>query len=153
VALRGPEGDTGWAMSQENVEIVRTLFEAFRRQQGRLRQGDIPFGEPYAEDVELDASALQLPDFGTGVYHGREGARRFWMDWLSAWDNVHFEYELVDAGENVVALVDQGMQGSEGIDIVFGEYAQVWGFANGQIVRWRIYLSQSEALEAVGVRE
>jgi hypothetical protein len=92
-------------MSQKNVEAVRTLFDAFSRIQGRLRRGQIPFGEPFAEDVELDVSILQLPDVGSGIYHGREGARRLWMDWLSAWEDVHFEYELVDAGENVVALL------------------------------------------------
>jgi hypothetical protein len=140
-------------MSQENVEVVRTLFEAFPRVQEHLRHGDVPFGEPYAEDVELDLSDVRLPDVGAGVYHGWEGARRMWMDWLSAWDNVHFEYELVDAGENVVALIDQGMRGSEGIDIVLGKHAQVWGFANGRIVGWKIYLSQLEALEAAGMRE
>ena len=30
--------------------------------------------------------------------------RRFWMAWLSAWDDVSFDFELYEAGDIVLAL-------------------------------------------------
>ena len=35
------------------------------------------------------------------VYRGIEGVRQFWREWLSAWETVQFEYELIDAGNRV----------------------------------------------------
>ena len=73
---------------------------------------------------------------------------------VSAWETLQFEYELVDAGERVVLLLDQRMRGrSTGIDVPMGNYAHVATFRNGLVVHWKFYASQSEALEAVGLSE
>ena len=102
-------------------------------------------------EIEWDASVFEGPDI-SGVYRGKEAVRRFWREWLAAWEIVQFEYELVDAGDRVVLLLDQGMRGrSSGIEIHFGQYAQVATFRDGLMVHWKLYLSQSEALEAVGL--
>ena len=83
-----------------------------------------------------------------------EGVRQFWRDWLAAWETVQFEYELVDAGDRVVALIDQRMRGrSTGIEVPFGKYAHVYTFGDGLIVHWKLYMSQAEALEAAGLSE
>lgn len=101
-------------------------------------------------DIEWDAPEGLLPDIG-GVYRGKEAVRRFWREWLAAWEIVEFEYELVDAGDRVVALIDQRMRGrSTGIEVPFGKYAHVLTFRAALIVHWKVYMSQSEALEAVG---
>jgi hypothetical protein len=53
-----------------------------------------------------------------------------------------------------VALIDQRMRGrSTGIEVPLGKYARVSTFRDGLIVRWKLYLSQSEALEGVGLSE
>jgi hypothetical protein len=76
-----------------------------------------------------------------------------WDEWLAAWDTVEFDYELVDAGERVVVLIDQRMRGrSTGIEVVRGKYAQVATYEDGLIVRWKFYDSQAKALEAAGLR-
>ena len=137
-------------MSEDNVEIVRRIFENFPAVQDRLRSGDLPIGEPFAEDVEWDASDLNLPDLGDGHLRGREAVRRFWATWLSAWGNVGFEYELRGAGGHVVALIDQWMSGTE-IDLPFGSYAQLWTFKDGEVIRWTFYREQDEALKAAGL--
>jgi hypothetical protein len=88
------------------------------------------------------------------VYRGVEGVQRYWREWLAAWETVQFEYELVDAGDRVVALVDQRMRGrSTGIEVSLGKYAHLYTFRNGLIVHWKAYRSQSDALEAAGLRE
>ena len=84
--------------------------------------------------------------------HGRDHRRRFWREWLAAWQTVQADYELVDAGDRVVALLDQRMRGrSTEIEVPFGEYAQVFTFKDGRIVHWKAYLRQADALKAVGL--
>ena len=39
------------------------------------------------------------------------------------------------------------------IEVPFGKYAHLYTFRDGLIVHWKLYLSQSEALEAVALRE
>ena len=64
---------------------------------------------------------------------------QFWRDWLGAWETVEFEYELVDAGDRVVALIDQRMRGrSTDIEVPLGKYAQVWTFRDGLVVHWKL---------------
>jgi ketosteroid isomerase-like protein len=134
-------------MSQDNVELVRTAFENFLA-------GEKDWGAELLDpEVEWDSSELMLLDMG-GVYHGREGVQQFWRSWLAAWGTVQFEYRLVDAGDRVVALINQRMRGrSTGIEVPFGKYAHVYTFRDGLIVHWKLYRSQSEALEAVGMQE
>jgi len=42
---------------------------------------------------------------------------------------------------------------SSGIEVPMGKYAQVATFRDGLMVHWKLYTSQSEALEAVGLSE
>jgi ketosteroid isomerase-like protein len=134
-------------MSQENVELVRRAFEVFLA-------GESQFGPELADpEIEWDASEVPVPDI-TGVYRGREAVRQFWREWLAAWETVQFEYELVEAGDRVVALIDQRMRGrSTGIEVSFGKYAQVYTFKEGLIVHWKLFMSQSKALKAAGLSE
>jgi hypothetical protein len=54
----------------------------------------------------------------------------------------------------VVALIDQRMRGlNTGIEVSLGRYAHVYTFRDGLVVHWKLYLRQSEALEAVGHSE
>jgi ketosteroid isomerase-like protein len=144
-------------MSQENVEIVRGIFDDFLA--GRVEvdsEGMLTrmVGEEHMDpDIEWDSSGSPIPDI-RGVYRGVEGVREFWRQWLAAWETVEFEYELVDAGDQVVVLVDQRMRGrSTGIEVALGKYAHVYTLRNGLIIHWQSYASQSKALEAVGISE
>jgi hypothetical protein len=42
---------------------------------------------------------------------------------------------------------------STGIEVPFGKFAWVTTFRDGLIVHVKVYMSESEALEAVGLRE
>ena len=146
-------------MSQKNVELVRSMFEFFLASQ--RDSSFAPFlaaieSGPYVPDVEWDsrdAETVGLADI-SGIYRGADGVARFWRDWLDAWEAVQFEYELVDAGDRVVALIDQRMRGrSTHIEVPLGEYAHVWTFRDGLVTQWKLYTSQAAALEAVGLRE
>jgi ketosteroid isomerase-like protein len=144
-------------MSQENVELVRRALEDFLA--GKIEfdaEGGVTkmSGEEHWDpQIEFDVSESVVPDL-RGVYHGKEAIRRWWGEWLAAWETVEFEYDLVDAGDRVVVLIDQRMRGrSTGIAVSRGTYAQVFRFRDGLTVHWRFYATQSDALEAVGLRE
>jgi hypothetical protein len=134
-------------MSQENVQLVRAAFEAFLGDNRATRDTSI-----WDPDIELDCPEV-LPDID-GVYKGTEAVLGWWEEWLAAWEVVKFDYQLIDAGDQVVALVDQRMRGrSSGIEIPMGKYAHILTYRNGLLVRWKFYLRQSEALKSVGLAE
>jgi ketosteroid isomerase-like protein len=88
----------------------------------------------------------------SGVYRGADAARQWWRGWYAAWDTLRFEYELVDAGDRVVMLLELRLRGrSTGIEVPSGKVAWVSTFKNGLIVHLKFYLNRSEALEAVGL--
>lgn len=135
-------------MSQENVEIVRALAEAFQR-----RQHERAF-EFYDPEIEWDTSRAPTE---AGVYHGYEGVRTYWRQWLSAWSDLHFEIDDVrDAGDDQVVLLirDQRQWGRQsGIETRVPPYGLVFTFRNGKVIRWCAYPDQESALEAVGLSE
>ena len=142
-------------MSQENVEIVRRLTEAFRAgtsesdREGMLTKS----AELWNPEIELDTSELPVLDI-SGVSRGAEAVRQVWLAWLAAWETTPFDYELVDAGDRVVQLVDMQVRGrSTGIEIPFGKFAWVYTVRDGLIVHAKLYMGQSEALKAVGLEE
>jgi hypothetical protein len=142
-------------MSQENVEIVRGMFEDFIARRAEFdADGNLTkmAGEDaWDPDIEWDASEAPMPELH-GVYRGKEAVRRWWHEWLVAWETVEFEYVLLDAGDRVVALLDQRMRGrSTGIEVTLGKYAHVATVRDALMVHWKLYRSQSDALEAVGL--
>jgi ketosteroid isomerase-like protein len=137
-------------MSPENVEIVRTLAEGFQR-----RQHEQAF-ELYDVEIEWDASRMAGRNMAAGVYHGYEGVRAFWRDWLSAWSDLRFEIQdVLDAGDDVVLLIrDQRQWGRRsGIATDVPPYALVFTIRDGRVIRVCAYPDQQSALEAVGLRE
>jgi ketosteroid isomerase-like protein len=143
-------------MSQENVEIWRANVETLLAQLGAGTDPEATIStlaEIWDPQVELDATDATALDLN-GVYRGADAARQFWQEWFSAWETVSFEYDLVDVEERVVMLVDMKMRGrSTGIEVPFGKFAWVSTFRDGLIIYAKLYMSQSEALEAVGRRE
>ena len=109
--------------------------------------------EGWDPEIELDGSESPVLDL-SGVYRGKAAVQQFWREWLAAWETNQFEYELVDAGDHVVQLFDLRMRGrSTGIEMPFGKIAWVYKLRDGLVVHQKLYMSQSEALEAVGLSE
>ena len=140
-------------MSQGNVERLRPYAEAFRTGTSESdREAMITKLEEIADpDAELELAGGPVFDL-SGAYRGTDAIRQFWREWLAAWETLKYEYELVDAGERVVLLFDLRVRGrSTGIEMPVGKVAWVYTFRDGLIVHMKFYLSQSEALEAVGL--
>jgi hypothetical protein len=144
-------------MSQENVEAWRVQIERLRAgASGQLDQEDAisKMAEVWDPEIELDVSEAPALDL-SGTRRGIEAVRRWWREWFAAWETFHLEYELVDAGGDcVVMLLDLRMRGrSSGIEVPLGKHARVTTFKDGLMVYSKLYMSQSEALEAAGLRE
>ena len=137
-------------MSQENVEVVNALFEAFLRRDVKTMESLM------APEVEWDATRFAglIPDLA-GVYRGAEGTRRFWRTWLSSWKDLRFEYELRDTGEDVVALIYNQRQWGHhsGIETELPPYAWLYTLREGKVIHASFYPDQESALEAAGLRE
>ena len=136
-------------MSEENVEIVRGLLDAFAR---RDHEGAFDLYDP---EIEWDASRLtsMIPDIA-GVYHGHEGVRTYWRQWLTAWSDLQFEVEDVrDGGDEVVALIRNQRQTGRhsGIETEIPDYGIVFTLRDGKVVRWRTFPEQKSALAAAGL--
>src|SRR4051794_32210706 len=98
-------------MSQENVELVRRIGEAFNLD-----------GLPAIEDlldpeVVFDLSRSPFPD--AGVYRGIDGVRQWFGGLADAFGQIQYEIERREAvGEKVAALVRVRGHGPEsGIEI------------------------------------
>jgi hypothetical protein len=143
-------------MSRENVDRTRTYFEGIARASREDFDTEATISrmaEFWDPEIEWDTSGGPVEDIA-GVYLGTEGASRWCRQWFEAWETLDFEYELVDAGEKVVALLELRMRGrSSGIEVALGKHAWVITFRGGLMVHQKLFMSQSAALEAAGLSE
>jgi ketosteroid isomerase-like protein len=132
-------------MSEENVEVVRRMYAAFRA-------GDAEKSLSYfAPDVLVDPSTLR-PDIGVGK--GREHVAAVVNSWMAPWEDWHDEIEGIrDLGSTVLVISLQRGRGKEsGIEIE-ARYGLLYDVRDGQITSMRMYGSSAEALEAAGLSE
>ena len=133
-------------MSEENVDVVRRVYEAAA---GRDATGIFAL---YDAEVELDATRLGVGDLG--IYHGHEGLRRLFGELHEVWGQIEYDYEeLIDAGQNVVAVVGRHARGrSSGVDVE-APLAVLWTVGEGKVTRVVWFSTRAEALEAAGLSE
>jgi SnoaL-like domain len=127
-------------MSQENVERWRAQIEVIRAGTSEIDREAMltKISELWDPEIEWDTSDGPVLDVG-GVYRGIEAARQWFREWFAAWESLQFEYELVDAGERVVMLLDLRMRGrSTGIEVPLGKHAWVATFRDGLIVQQKL---------------
>jgi ketosteroid isomerase-like protein len=136
-------------MSQQNVEIVRRMYEAWLASD---------FSTVYAT---LDESIELNPDpeaawVGIGeVYRGHDGMRSYMRSVYEAFDEYRPEIEqLIDAGDQVLTLaIEHGRGRGSGAEVEAHKTAHLWTLRDGKAVRLDLYLNRDEALKAVGLEE
>lgn len=135
-------------MSQENVDLVRRVYEAVGR---RDSAAVLSFYDP---DIEWDVTRHGWGRLlgVTTVIHGHEGLSRFFLDYYDSWERYedHVE-ELIDAGDHVIAVITNRARGRvSGLEVESPHNAGVFTIREGKIVRAVWFPSRDEALEAVG---
>jgi ketosteroid isomerase-like protein len=103
-----PDETIGTAVSQENVELVRRLYAELasegspREFEQRMSDDALSrFLDPEIEWVPVPESLLAVES-----YRGFDGVRRFWREFLSAWERYRVETLRVDdAGDRVAVVV------------------------------------------------
>jgi ketosteroid isomerase-like protein len=131
-------------MSQENVEIVRRMYDAFY-------SGDVEAALAHFDpDVVVDASKGR-PDMGIG--RGREQVRRMVTTWVGTWDEWREEIEeMRDLGSRVLVLTLQHGRGrGSGVEVE-APWAVLYDVHGGKITRMALYREHAAALEAAGLR-
>jgi ketosteroid isomerase-like protein len=138
-------------MSQEDVEVVRRIFDGF---QAAIERGDP--GAWITETVPDDYEWIVPGEFaGRSVWRGREEFGEFVRTWTEDFEGWSIRVErLIDAGDDrVVALALQSAIGKNSGVPVEMNLGQIYELKDGRMVRVRNYFSHAEALEAAGLRE
>jgi hypothetical protein len=143
--------DTGRAMSEENVAIVRRVFEEFNRG-GPVAVRRAGF---LASEVVFDGTRAEVP--GVGVFRGIDEVTTFFeKDWFAAFPFEDWEIQIeepIDNGDQVIVTSRQqgrGASSGAGTALTLGN---VFTLRRGEIVRIQIFRRPEEALEAAGLSE
>jgi ketosteroid isomerase-like protein len=132
-------------MSQENVDVVRRIFD-------RWATGD--FGAGLAE-LDPEVTFVVRPPFPEAVETvGPDGIRKYMRGFLDNWERYAVEARtLRAAGDTVVAdAVQRGVGKASRIEME-QEFFMLFTFRGGTIVRIESVLNEREALEAAGLSE
>jgi ketosteroid isomerase-like protein len=137
--------DTARAMSQENVELVYRAADAIGR---RDLEGLLAL---MAADVRADPLLAGIE----GGYTGHDGIRRWWknlFDWIP--DFTSEVVEMRDLGGDLVLAVTRNR--GHGAESATPFEETTWlpaRIRQGECVWWGNFMTESEALEAAGLRE
>ena len=131
-------------MSQENVERARQAYRHFND----VGEFDSEFLFP---ECEFDYSNV-MPD--VPPFRGLDRANAVLREWTAAFEDFRIEVDrFVDAGDRLIAFVRNTAQVKGSGLPIENHFAQVWTVENNRGIRVEVYLDESKALEAAGLRE
>ena len=134
-------------MSQENVDLVRGLIEAYNRADFRA------VAEGCDESFEFTSVMTAVEETS---YRGRDALETYRADMNETWEEWDVEVLQVLAGREkdavvaVIRLVGKGKSSGVPVDRTIG--IGYW-IREGKLWRMRSYLDPADALEAVGLSE
>ena len=134
-------------MSQENVEVVRRIYERWLRSDASLFDALDP-------DIELNPDPAADWVGVNDIYRGHDGVRSYLAQVYEAFDDYRPEVEeLLDAGDKVITLaIEHGRGRGSGATVEARHTAHVWTIRANKAIRLDLYLNREEALEAAGLR-
>src|SRR5919204_5019930 len=131
-------------MSQENVEIVRAMYEVANAS-GKL---DANF-DVLAPNVEFHVSGA-FPDLDR-VYRGHAGVRKLNDALNEPWTTLSLDpHDFIDVGPRVLLLSQFHARGRDGMELRL-RLANLWTVRDRKIVRMDAFSDHESALEAVGL--
>jgi ketosteroid isomerase-like protein len=131
-------------MSQQNVELALESYDAFNRRDWDALLALVD------HEVEIESRLVAVE----GGYHGHDGLRRWWNDFLGAFPDYTLEVEeLRDLGAATLGHIrGWGHAADSATPLVDPSWNPV-RWRDGKIVWWRNCSTEAEALEAVGLLE
>jgi uncharacterized protein len=134
-------------MSQENVEILRRLYE-------RWAVGDFSSADLFDPDVEYSRIGAQTPDM-QGSWHGFDGLSAAMREYLRPMAGLRIEAErFFDlGGDRVLVLSRHTARGKQSGVPIEHELGDLFTLRDGKIVRFDTYWNRTVALEAAGLNE
>lgn len=130
-------------MSQENVAVVRHMFEAFLR-------SDLEAAlSAFDPDVEWDGT--NLPD--GRVSRGLDAIMEHTSSWAEMWETWEVELEeVIDAGgDQVIAFIRERGRTKAGIELN-ERHSELYRVRNNKVVYRKGFSNATEALDAAGLR-
>src|SRR5919198_3325847 len=129
-------------MAQESLDVMRAGFEAVDRDD---LDAFLALAHPKIEFRSLIAEAEGR------TYQGHEGVREWW-------DTVIRSLRIRPGAEEIEGFRDRGvarlrLAGTVAGVVVPQTMWMGWRVRNGQIIWWATYRTETEALEAAGLRE
>jgi uncharacterized protein len=129
-------------MSQENVEIVRSVYEAVNRGDWDAAWRDLH------RDVEL--TMPPEPGITPGTYRGRDEWKAFREEMLTAFEDFEVQPEaFIENGDQVVVIVRTRLRPKGSSAEVQLRNGDVWTLRDGKALSVHRFRSPQEALEAV----
>ena len=130
-------------MSQENVEIVRRVYEGWSR-------GDFSRSELFDPDVEFEMIDWPHPAKTQGLAAMREA----WLTTLAAWEDFRAKpEEVTEHGDRILVLNSISGRGRGSGADVSALTATLWTVDSGQVVRLALYWDVGRAREAAEGRD
>jgi ketosteroid isomerase-like protein len=131
-------------MSQENVEIVRGMYEHWAH-------GDFPLSY-FDADVEHSRIGAETPDM-EGEWRGVDGLSRAFADYLHAFADLRIEAEdIFDLDDDRVLVLSRhtarGKLSGAPIDHELGD---LFTLRAGKVARYDSYWDRAEAMRAAGI--
>jgi ketosteroid isomerase-like protein len=130
-----PASAADWAAAMKDDEEVERRIEALR---------DLSW-------PDLEIVMVGSGGFG-GTFHGAEGFREAWDDWLSPFETYSVEIEQVqETGDKVVVLVRHTATVVGSDAPLHGTAAGVMTFRDGRLARLEFNLDREAALRSAGI--
>jgi hypothetical protein len=141
-------------MSQQNIELVEWGIAAINEAYAR---DDIA---PWRDQVGTFADAELVLETGTdafteGDWRGHKGAIEFVANQMEVLKGMWMRLdEFIDVDENrfIVAITFGGQARHTAIPVELHPF-HAFSLRDGKVLRWQIFLSRGDALEAVGLSE
>jgi ketosteroid isomerase-like protein len=130
-------------MSQENVDLIRSIYDGWVR------------GEMGLDKFDPDISMVESQEIpGAASVRGLDAVRRYIESFARYWDDIRFEaHDYIDCGDQVVVtarLVGRGK--TSGVDVT-RTWTYVWTVRGHRALRMVGYAEREQALKAVGRAE
>jgi ketosteroid isomerase-like protein len=128
-------------MSQENVEIVQSTFDAWER-------GDTDSILAVCDENIVVSQPPEFPGVPPRQY-GHAGVLEAFALWPEYWDDFRVEVlRKFDFGNHVVVTTEQsGRSRDSGIEVAT-QFTFLFTLRDRKIIEWRIFMREPEALEA-----